>query len=106
MKRISQVGLVVCGVAVQLVTAGCLGLGGGSGGLFGSSEGSGSGGSGSASEGPFASQSLTNGGLGGNESGSTLEVATLANPEPASLALFGGGLAGLACLRRRKSRRK
>ena len=101
MERTSRVWLVVLGVAVQLVTAGCLGLGGGGGGLFGSSDGNGSSG-----EGPFASESLTSGGLGGNGFGSVSEVATLANPEPASLALFGGGLAGLAYLRRRKSRRK
>ena len=101
MKHASRVWLVVGGIAVQLVSAGCLGLGGGSGGLFGSSDGSGS-----AGEGPFASQSLTSGGVEGGLGGTTSEVATLANPEPASLALFGGGLAGLACLRRRKSRRK
>jgi len=38
----------------------------------------------------------------GNPGGTTQTAATVHNPEPASIALFGAGLAGLTCLRRRR----
>jgi hypothetical protein len=48
------------------------------------------------------------GGSGSSSGGSTTtpDVATLHNPEPASIALFGTGLAGLAAIGRRKRSRK
>ena len=51
--------------------------------------------------GPGGEYSGGEGGVGGSI---TPPVATLHHPEPASLALFGGGLAGLAWRRRRKAR--
>ena len=79
-RMTTRVWLVVgCGIAAQLLTAGCLGFGG---------DGSGSG------------SSIG----GGSDSFAELPgVATAHNPEPASVALFGTGLAGLAALKRRKS---
>lgn len=98
--------LILGAVTMPLLTAGCLGGGGNEGssslfgggelaGLFGSSGGSdgGAGGSGSA--------------LSSSEGGPSVpEAATLHNPEPASLALFAGGLAGLMGMRRLGRRRR
>ena len=93
MGRTTRVVLVSCGIAAQLLTAGCLGGGGGLFGFFGGSSG------GSDS---FASSDQ--GGAGGGFNAPS--VATANNPEPASVALFGSGLAGLALLKRRKARRR
>lgn len=72
------------------------GLGGlGDGGAGG--EGGGSGGGGISDLGG----GLNGGGLGGGLNG----AATIHNPEPGSMALFGGGLAGTAFLSRRRRKR-
>src|SRR3989338_1614741 len=96
--------LIIGFALMPLLTVGCGGGGGGLSSLFGGGGDSGagdvfsalvSGGSeiaGGASEGG-ATETLTSG------------AATVHSPEPASVALFGGGLAGLACLRRRKAQR-
>ena len=76
-------------IAVQLLTTGCLGGGGGTtGGTFDSGSGSGSS--------SFAGSGSGEGGFGG----------PVHNPEPASAALFGGGLVGFGVWRRRKTSKK
>ena len=45
------------------------------------------------------------GGGDGGQGGSIVKIATIHNPEPGSLALFGGGLAGTAVLARRRRRK-
>ena len=99
MRSSTRVWLVGCGIAAQLLTAGCLGGGGGGG--LGSLFGFGGGGSGDS----FASLSSGGSQGSGGEFGAP-GVATVHNPEPASVALFGSGLAGLALLKRRKARRR
>ena len=98
MRSSTRVWLVGCGIAAQLLTAGCLGGGGG---IFGFSDGSSNGSSGDS----FASLSSGGSQGSGGEFGAP-GVATVHNPEPASVALFGSGLAGLALLKRRKARRR
>lgn len=106
-KAALKIGLVAVGIAVQLLTAGCKG---GSGGLFSGLFGGDSGSSGGGFDG--LAGNAFNGGLGGGGLGGgggqtlTPAVAVVHNPEPASMALFGGGVAGLAFLRRRKARRR
>lgn len=109
MKRLSLSALLT----LPLATAGCLGGGGGSSGvlsffssLFGGGDSS------------SVVSSLVEGGIPGGEEALTAEelieavekqqhaqVATLVNPEPGSLALFGGGLGALAVWRRRRARK-
>ena len=103
MARGTRVWLVGCGIAAQLLTAGC--LGGGSGGL-GSFFGFGGGSGGSDSGSSFASSSGEQGGGGFGGGFSAPSAATAHNPEPASIALFGTGLTGLAMFNRRKARRR
>ena len=89
-------------LAVQLFLAGCGGGGGGLSSLFG-------GGGGSSGAGDVFSALISGGsdvaGGGTDSAASVTSVATVHNPEPASVALFGGGLVGLAYLRRRKAQR-
>jgi len=110
-KHASSLWLVIGLVSMQLLTAGCSGGGGGA--LFGLFGGGDSG----VAEilGTFASagSDVAGGGSVGDIGGGglsegltvTSDIATVHHPEPASIALFGGGLAGLAHLRRRKAQR-
>lgn len=79
------VGLLMIVGPALFVAAGCSGDAGSSG--FSVFSGAGSGGA-------------------GGDLGATLgsDVSTVHTPEPVSLTLFGGGVAGLALLRRRKAR--
>ena len=97
-RRLSH-GLVLFALPALLASGGCLFGGGGSGGgLFGFfGGGSGSGETGSSLVASFASS-------GGGFDSIAQDVATIQNPEPASMVLFGGGMAGVAFLRRRKAR--
>ena len=105
MQRASSLTLLGLAVAVQLLTTGCLGLSGGGGsstsGLF--DGGSGSGSSSSASTGSGDSSiALASLGSEGSGSGGSGSGGPVNNPEPTSVALFGGGLVGLGLWRRRK----
>ena len=99
-ERETYMGMLM--VAGLLMAAGCSGsgfsdspFGGGSGAGAGSSSLSSGGGAGGFDDG---------GTIGGSSGGGN--PATVHHPEPASLALFGSGLAGLALWRRRQARRR
>ena len=91
---------LMLGASIMLFMAGCNPAGGGLFGFFG-------GNSGGASDavGDLAS---SGGSVGGafDVASVTQEVATVSNPEPASMILFGGGAAGLALIRRRRKARR
>jgi len=102
--------------AACLVAAGCEG-GGGVSGVIDSVFGGGSGDSGStvlaaldSGAGAFSGGSSggsTGGGTGGlTGGGSVPSIATVSNPEPGSMVLFGSGLALTFAIRRRKSRER
>ena len=100
MKR---VGIVMLGAGISLVLSGCNGSGGlfslfGDGSenaevvrAFSSSDSDNSGGSGGEQD------------LAGGSTSLEIEAATIHNPEPGSLACFGGGMAGIGWWRRRKA---
>ena len=94
MKQSQNAWRVVFGVSALLFVAGCNTGGGGLFGFFGGNSGS--------SSSDVIGSVATGGTL--NLASVTQDVATVHNPEPASLTLFGGGLA-LAAWRRRRTRR-
>jgi len=109
---ISRVWVLAAGLVLPLLLAGCK-SGGGTAGLLDSFFGGGSSGgsnpaeslgdlaSGGLSSGVFSSGGLASaGGLGAFDAPA---AATLHHPEPANIALFSAGLAGLAVWRRRKT---
>ena len=100
MKHVAQLALLVLSVSTLFLASGCKEGGSGvTGGLFGG--------------GGTVLSSLTGGDTGISSVGGGFEgpggdsAGSIIQPEPASIALFGGGLAGLAFLRnrRRKSRK-
>jgi len=86
--------LAICMIVVPLLS-GCLGDSG--------SSSSGSGGSSSGGDSTYASGYGSTGGSTGSIGGSTVGSA-VHNPEPATLALFGGGLIAYALSRRKKKK--
>ncbi len=118
MHKLVKVGYIVGLVSLQLSIAGCLGSGsGGSSGVLGFLGSLFGGGDSSSvissisnlpdSEGPDGGEHLTPQQIiQAAEQPQHAQVAVLVNPEPASLALFGGGLGAAALWRRRRAKRK
>ena len=126
-EHLSRLTLITGIISLQLMTSGCLGLGGGALGIFaflgsGGGEshpgsngfisllrlGGGSGGLGGLGEAPFGSTEEASAESGSDSSGQGTHApsaATIHNPEPSSLLLFGAGFAELSAARRCKKRR-
>lgn len=92
-----RMSLLTLGIVAQLMATGCQGGGGGLSGLIDSLFG---GGSSSTDVVEFASIGEFN--FDDPDGGGVVSH----QPEPATIALFGGGLAGLAWLRRRQTRKQ
>ena len=116
-QKAKKILMLSAALAIQLLSSGCFFGGGGLSSFFGGAESSAaaaffnSGSSESNDGGSYDGQG--SGGLGEeasrfsdtNPDGSSIDVpqvAVLHNPEPASMILFGSGLAGLGFLRRRR----
>lgn len=114
MKRKSFLSFSLVTLALSLPLIGCTGGGGGLIGFLGGASSDALGalgsfigsdsGSDSGSGGPLFLASLTGDTTGDVTEGGSDAIKTVHNPEPMSMALFGGGLAGLAFLKRRKLR--
>lgn len=114
MSTASRFGVVFASSCALLFASGCVGGGGGVAsffsGLLGGSQGGSSTGGSFASAGSGSSEVINGtgyyvGGEGDPAGDPPPRIATVHNPEPASLALFGGGLVGTALWRRRKTRK-
>ncbi len=97
-SSVVRVAVLAAGLSTALLTTGCFG-GGGGGGFFAGFFGGGD------SSDILGGLSDTGSGSGAGPGDPFPDAATVRNPEPASLALFGSGLAGTALLRRRRKAR-